>query len=189
LHFNIRSISLSDRELLSPTRARLGTSAWHILALESCPRPTNQLTRNCAGIAGAALILFAMILYTDKTPFPALRRCPMPRRGAHHRFRTQQFKFSRSSAFPQARRLSRTDLILPLSLALAGHCICILRPDPLTRSLAISHNRVVWDLHGLATSRGASSSSRPIRHLRVNQRTLLTGAARCSSDDPRLRYP
>ena len=57
------------------------TRAWElllgtVLSLESCPRIRKPILRNAGGIAGLALIAFAVFLYHSWTPFPGLAALP-----------------------------------------------------------------------------------------------------------------
>jgi peptidoglycan/LPS O-acetylase OafA/YrhL len=163
----------------------LHARAWElllgtILALESCPRPTNQLTRNCAGIAGAALILFAMILYTDKTPFPGIAALP-PCLGA-----ALIIASGRNSSNLVGRLLSLKPVVflglISYSLYLWHWPVIVFASFGLTPLHALTRHQSQVELFGISMVLATLSwrfVEQPFRSgiLRVNQRTLLTGAA------------
>jgi len=163
----------------------LHSRAWElllgtILALESCPRPSRQLTRNCAGIAGVALILFATFLYTDKTPFPGLAGLP-PCLGT-----ALIIAAGRNGSNLVGRLLSLKPVVflglISYSLYLWHWPVIVFASFGLTPLHGLTRHQIQVELFGISMVLATLSwrfVEQPFRSgiLRVSQRTLFTGAA------------
>ncbi|MGS1017911.1 acyltransferase family protein [Allosphingosinicella humi] len=119
---------------LEPTTAFYLTPfrAWELLlgsllALDVFPRFAHSAQRNVAAVAGLALILASVTLYSDLTPFPGLAALlPLCRHSAHHSRGRGGRLPCRPPPLAAADRLHRAHLLFGLSVALAAHRLRLL---------------------------------------------------------------